>query len=267
MNAVHSLYRTAITANTHAAESLPIKFATIPTSVCPAIANQMASSAQSFSDRLAQIDTLKGKFREAKYQLVSCVYAACHTGYKNKSKGDIEANDLVLSKKCKELNIDGRTYYQKLSKLAFGNDSKRASSIVHVIKVAEMHSIEPNNFVAWLKKEGGIQKIRTKYNVDGTIKKNRTMLEVNPKKECNDDQYYIEKAKEALNGSIKASIPSGQLDLIEALGNEAECTAILRQCPDGSFVVKFVLSDQGLVDSLYAAHGKSNIAQDVYQIN
>lgn len=211
----------------------------------------------SFIESLAQIDSFKRKFREAKYHLIASVYLACHLGYKNKTKEEIDENDKLLSARCKTLEIDGRTYYQKLGKIAFGDDSKRVSSIVHVIKVAEKHSVEPDDFFEWLKKEGGIQKIRTTYNVDGATKDGTPSKSGNSAKAHEqNDRYYIEKAKADLTSSAKATIPAGELPIIDSIGNEGECTAILLQRADGSFDIKVVLNDKNLVEQLYCAHGR-----------
>lgn len=212
----------------------------------------------SFGESLTQIDAFKGKFREARYHLIASVYLACHLGYKDKSNAEIDENNKLLSDRCKELKIDGRTYYQKLGKIAFGDDSKRVSSIVHVIKVAEKHSVEPDDFVEWLKKEGSVQKIRTTYNVDGGTKSNALSKVTDAAKDqAQNDQYYVDKGKAHLTSSAKATIPVGQLSLIDLLGNEGECTAILRQCADGSFQVKVVLNDKNLVEQLYCAYGRT----------
>lgn len=219
--------------------------------------DQVIDLPKSFTDSLAQIDAFKGKFREAKYHLIASVYLACHLGYKNKTKPEIEANDKILIDMCTALEINGRTYYQRLGKIAFGNDSKRVSSIIHVIKVAEQHSVEPGKFVEWLKNEGGIQKIRTTYNVgggskDGAPSKSGKIAKAHEK----NDRYYIEKAKADLTSSAKATIPAGELPVIDLIGNERECTAILLQRADGSFEVKVVLNDKDLVEQLYCAHGR-----------
>jgi len=259
MNTANLTYRPATTANTFFQKRAPNKLSILSMAGAPAITCPIDDIPKSFMDSLTQIDAFKGKFREAKYLLIASVYLACQLGYKNKKKAEIDKNDEVLSERCKDLNIDGRTYYQKLGKIAFGDDSKRVSSIVHVIKVAEMHSIDAADFVEWLKREGGIQKIRTTYNADGSEKKDCAQAKaIGAKKiDTQPDEYYIEKGKADLSSSAATTIPAGKLPVIDLIGNEAECTAILRQRADGSFDVKVVLNDKDLVEQLYCAHGRT----------
>ena len=273
MNTANLAYPATTIANSFFPKSPPSKLSTLSLAGAPAFTYQVTDLPKSFTDSLTQIDAFKGKFREARYQLIASVYLACHLGYKDKTKAEIDENNKLLSDRCKDLKIDGRTYYQKLGKIAFGDDSKRVSSIVHVIKVAEKHSIEPGEFVKWLKKEGGVQKIRTTYNVDGASKNDATSEDGASKNdatsEANDaakaqaqaqtqnEQYYIDQGKADLIRSAKVTIPVGKLSLIELLGNEGECSAILRQRADGSFDVKVVLNDKNLVEQLYCAHGRT----------
>ena len=258
MNTANLTYRAANTANSFFQKSTPNKLSILSLAGAPALTCAVNDLPKSFTDSLTQIDAFRGKFREARYQLIASVYLACHLGYKDKTKAEIDENNKLLSDRCKRLKIDGRTYYQKLGKIAFGDDSKRVSSIVHVIKVAEKHSVEPGNFVEWLKKEGGVQKIRTTYNVDGASKTDvPSKANDAANAQAQNDQYYIDQGKADLTSSAKATIPVGKLSLIELLGNEGECTAILRQRADGSFDVKVVLNDKNLVEQLYCAHGRT----------
>ncbi|WP_314436811.1 hypothetical protein [Massilia timonae] len=256
MNAVHSTNQYATAWKTQMPQSAMSNFSTDHIKSGQIFPDQAKNFPKSFTDSLGQIDAFKGKYRDAKYQLIASVYLACQLGFKTKAK--IDENNKILSDKCKDLKIDGRTYYQKLGKIAFGDDSKRVSSIVHVIKVAEKHSVEPDDFVEWLKNKGGVQKIRTTYNVDGTTKDGAsTKANDATQAQAKNDQYYIDKGKASLTSSAKATIPVGQLSLIDSLGNEGECTAILRQRADGSFDVKVVLNDKNLVEQLYCAHGRT----------
>jgi hypothetical protein len=232
-----------------------------PTRVNPTIS--IVTQPQTFTDSLVQIKQAKGKYRDSLYQLMSEVYAACRIGFSGNTEAEREENMKVLDKACAEQNIDGHSYYQKLGKLGLGDDTKQVSSIIHVIKVAEKNDVTPFNFTPWLKGKGGIQAIRSTYRSDGTLKPVKEKDESKDSSKSStpaaieDDQTFIAKAKTALTERIEATIPKGQLQIIEKIGNEAECTAILRQCADGSFVIKAVLADQKLVDSLYAAHGRA----------
>lgn len=205
-----------------------------------------------FADHLNKIDQYKGKYRDTLLQLLAVVYAAC-TAYDNKSEAVKKANKAALEAKCADLKIDGKSYYQLIVKLAFGDDAKRASGFVHVIKVAENQSpsVSPDDFITWLTGQGGIQQVRTKFNSDGTEKTqaSKTAAEIIAE--------HISKAKDSVLHASVATIPYGQLPAIAKPGNEGECLAILRQQADGCVVIKLVLNDSKMVNSIYAAHGRT----------
>lgn len=205
-----------------------------------------------FADHLNKIDQHKGKYRDTLLQLLAVVYAAC-IAYDNKSETVKKANKAALEAKCADLKIDGKSYYQLIVKLAFGDDAKRASGFVHVIKVAENQSpsVSPDDFITWLTGQGGIQQVRTKFNSDGTEKTqaSKTAAEIIAE--------HISKAKDSVLHKSLATIPYGQLPAIANPGNEGECLAILRQQADGRVVIKLVLTDAKMVNSIYAAHGRS----------
>lgn len=205
-----------------------------------------------FTDHLLNIDQYKGKYRDTLLQLLSATYAAC-IAYDDKSEIVKKANKATLEAKCADLKIDGKSYYQLIVKLAFGDDAKRASGFVHVIKAAKNQkpSITPDDFNQWLTSKGGIQQVRQKFNSDGTEKTQST------KSPANIIADYISKAKNSVLNMSLATIPFGQLPAIAQPGDESECLAILRQLADGSFVVKLVLNDSKMVDPIYAAHGRT----------
>ena len=99
-------------------------------------ASAQPNAVLTFADHLNKIDEYKGKYRDALLQLLAVVYASC-IAYDNKSEAVQKDNKAALEAKCAALGIDGKSYYQLLVKLGFGDDAKRASSFVHVIKVAE----------------------------------------------------------------------------------------------------------------------------------
>lgn len=216
-----------------------------------------------FTNRIERILISKGKYRETLYFLIGELYAACRLGFTGITEAEREENMKVLACACVKAGVTGKDYYLMLGKLAFGDDSKQVSSIVHVIKVAEKNDVAPFNFVSWLIEKGGVQAIRSNYRSDGTLKPekkvddSKTSSAESSNASDSDVQTYITMGKTALNTRVVATIPKGQLSIIEKIGTEAECTAILRQAADGSFVVKAVLTNQNLVDSLYEAFGRS----------
>jgi len=68
---------------------------------------------------------------------------------------------------------------------------------------------------------------------------------------------HISKAKDSILNDCVTTIPYGQLPEIAKLGNEGDGLAILRQQADGNVVIKLVLNDSKIVDSIYAAHGRT----------
>lgn len=203
-----------------------------------------------FADHLKKIDQFKGKYREQLYGILSMAYAACRA-FKDAQTAEKATNQKILDDKCAALSVAGTSYYQQIVKITFSDDAKRASSFVHVIKVAESLLIEASEFITWLEDEKGIQQVRIKFKSDGS-KKNQT-----PSTPTSTTQTRIDKAKAAISNDSLATIPFGQIPTIEKLGNEAEYSAIIRQQMDGSFTVKFVLNDSKMVNSIYAAHGRT----------
>lgn len=208
--------------------------------------------ALTFADHLDKIDQYKGKYREALLQLLAVTYAAC-IAYDSTSETVKAVNKATLELKCADLKIEGKSYYQLIVKLAFGDDAKRASGFVHVIKAAKNQtpSVAPDDFIPWVNSKGGIQQIRMNLNSDGTEKTQtaRTPAEINAE--------HISKAKDSVLNISLATIAYGQLPAIAKTGNEGECTAILRQQTDGSVVIKLVLNDSKIADSIYAAYGRT----------
>lgn len=235
----------------------------------PKVNSEIKPLPATFQNCLVKIQISKGKHRDTLYTLISDVFEACRNGFSGNNEDERGANMEVLDAACVEQGITGQTYYQKIGKLAFGSDSKEVSGFIHVIKVAEKNDVAPPNFISWIKEKGGIQAIRSNYKSDGTRKPEKkadeskttsatTAIAIDDQMPiANDDQTYITKGKTALTASVAATIPKGQLEVIEPIGNEAECTAILLQTADGSFVIKAVLKDKKLVDSLYAAYARS----------
>jgi len=205
-----------------------------------------------FEDHLEKIDLCKGKYRESIQQLLAAAYAAC-IAYDDKSETVKATNKAILEAKCAALKIEGKSHYQLITKHSLGDDAKRASGFVHVIKAAQNQkpSVPPDYFIAWLNNQGGIQAVRTKYNSDGTEKTTTTPSPPDTTAE------NIIKAKDSILDACMTKIPYGQLPEIAKLGNEADGLAILRQQADGSVVIKLVLNDSKMVDSIYAAHGRT----------
>nr|WP_315259174.1 hypothetical protein [uncultured Duganella sp.] len=205
-----------------------------------------------FADHLVQIDQFQGNYRNSLLQLLGAAYAACIV-YDDKSETVKAANKAALEAKCATLKIEGKSYYQLIIKYAFGDDAKRASGFVHVIKAAENQapSVHPDDFIAWVTSQGGIQQVRMKFNSDGTEKTSTTPSPADATAE------NISKAKNAILNACVTKIPYGQLPEITMLGNEGEGLAILRQQADGSVVIKLVLNDSKMVDTIYAAHGRT----------
>ena len=205
-----------------------------------------------FEDHLEKIDLFKGKYRESIQQLLAAAYAAC-IAYDDKSETVKAANKAILEAKCAALKIEGKSHYQLIAKHSLGDDAKRASGFVHVIKAAQNQkpSVPPDDFIAWLNNQGGIQAVRTKYNSDGTEKTTTTPSPADTTAE------NINKAKDSILDACVTKIPYGQLPEIAKLGNEGDGLAILRQQSDGSVVVKLVLNDAKMLDSIYAAHGRT----------
>lgn len=206
--------------------------------------------ALTFADHLEKIEQFKGKYRERLYHMLSLAYAACRA-FQSASADENAANENILNEKCAALKIEGSSYYQKIVKITFNDDAKRASSFVHVIKVAEKQKIEAGEFAKWLEYKGGIQKIRMTLNADGSEKSQSNQ---SPK---NTIQKLIATAKAVVLNDSLATIPFGGIPIIAKLGNEAEYPAILRQQADGSYVVKHISLDEKIVDAIYAAHGRT----------
>lgn len=213
-------------------------------------ANKQPYVVLTFADHLEKIDQFKGKYREQLYGILSMAYAACRA-FKNAPAAEKATNQKILDDKCAALSVAGTSHYQQIVKITFSDDAKRASSFVHVIKVAESLLIEASDFITWLEDVKGIQQVRIKFKSDGS-KKDPT-----PPTPTSKTQTRIDKAKAAISNNSLATIPFGQIPTIEKLGNEAEYSAIIRQQTDGSFTVKFVLNDSKIIDLIYAAHGRS----------
>ncbi|WP_432382561.1 hypothetical protein [Duganella sp. P38] len=205
-----------------------------------------------FADHLVKIAEYQGKYRDTLQQLLGVTYSACIV-FNDKSESVRAANKATLEEKCAALGIEGKSYYQLIVKLAFGKESKRASGFVHVIKAAQNQkpSVEPKDFIRWLNDNGGIQEVRKKLNSDGTEK----MQSVRSPEEIMTER--INKAKDSTLNACLTKIPYGQLPAIAKLGNESDGLAILRQQADGSVVIKLVLNDSKMVDSIYAALGRT----------
>lgn len=209
-----------------------------------------------FASLLDAINQCKVGYRQIHTKLFVALYTAW-IAFSTAPKADRKKNEKALDDQCAEQGITATTYRLKLAQMAFGTNPQRASAKTRVIKILESLHVAPDQCGQWLANNGGFEAVRTGFNTDGTKKGNAaTSKSANVSKSVSNDDNarYISKAKAALATSIKATIPTGQLDKI---GPNIECAAILRQQADGSFVVVAVLNDATVVDAAYAAHGRT----------
>lgn len=168
-------------------------------------------------DCVRNVTAAKARSRDALYELISSVDASIETGFRNKGTSDCLANETLLNQRYP--GIVGTTFYHKLGYVAFGDNAKAVSAIVHVIKVSEHRRKTGQTFVHWLKAEGGLQKIRTTYNIDGTLK---TVKNEDGSRDStegasagDDAKRYLERARELFQDTNDVvTIPYGQFGLI-----------------------------------------------------
>lgn len=228
-----------------------------------------------FSDSLRHIQLAKARSTLAYYDFLASILKAYDVGFNVNTTSEAErtTNTDLLNKECGLLKIEGKSVLLKLVKLAIGADAKAASSIAHVLKVAKSLGTTPENFTEWLTKKGGIQNVRTSYDENGNEKqqsvtgKGTTGRNGSSKDKSDDANQYAEKARESLTDAVIFTVPHGQIGLIAEQGEEAECTAILKQLADGSFVIKAVIKDAELIDAAYASHGRNLPTTDDQQSN
>ncbi len=224
-----------------------------------------------FSDSLGHAKLTHARSRDALYDCLSAAFSAYEIGFKDKLPEVRDANAETLDKACNDAgieNIESNDVFQKLAKYTFGNDSKFVSSVVHVLRVADKRKPSSDSFVNWLKAEGGVQSVRTKYKSDGTQKQRGTKTEgktsgnKSPVENTEDVKQYAEKAREILrNKEAIYTLPTGIAPIVAPLGEETDCTAILRQLADGSFAIKAVVSGSDLVESAYILFGRNQAQQ------
>lgn len=209
-----------------------------------------------FASLLDAINQCKVGYRQIHTKLFVALYTAW-IAFSTAPQADRKKNEKTLDAQCAAQGITATTNRLKLAQMAFGTNPSRASAKARVIKILESLHIDPDHCGQWLADNGGFEAVRTGFNTDGT-KKDSTAISKPPRVSkavsADDSAGYISKAKAALAASVKATIPMGQLD---AIGNDSECAAILRQQADGSFVVVAVLSDISVIHAAYAAHGRT----------
>ncbi|WP_334188936.1 hypothetical protein [Noviherbaspirillum sp.] len=224
-----------------------------------------------FADSLEHAKLVHARSRTALYDCIAAVFNAYEIGFKDKLPEVRDANASILDKNCKDAGLENflsNDILQKLAKYTFGNDSKFVSSVVHILRVADKRKSSTESFVNWLTAEGGIQSVRTTYKSDGTKKEQIPKTEGGasgrkvPGENTEDVAHYGEKAREILrNKEAIFTLSTGIAPIVAPLGEETDCTAILRQLADGSFEIKAIVSDKDLTDSAFVSFGRSEIQQ------
>lgn len=211
-----------------------------------------------FTDCLAQIDVARQRSDAAFYKLIHAVIIAHQVGFGDGlSKDRLAANDDALNKLCNARDITGSGRVAKLCKLAITDDSKRVYPVVYVVDVAiariRSNQLTLSGFIVWVNDNEGLQKIRLKFNRDGSPKEGTTS---NQKQSAAQLKANIELAEKRIGDQVLATLPASAISPFAKHGETADCAAIISQLADGSYVIREIVSDANVVRSALAAIGR-----------
>lgn len=229
---------------------------------------ERAENGNRFNAKLENAKIIGAKYRDTLHDSVAAIYDPAYMY----NSGDHKQRNVYrehLQNLCGGAEVtvtEGKTSpYHMIAKLVFGDERRYASYIVHVIRAALGQSVKPEDFRAWLTKEGGLKAITVKYDRNGKVKPPKIQpakTEDSATTSKDTSNAHARLAREHLKSSSLVTLDQGSIgSALDDLKTDTELSAIVVRQADGTFVVKAVIEDEDALDAVYAGYYKTNAEQ------